>query len=123
MEFLTTQNEFDVSDAGVPTLDGAVVTITGFEIEEKENGVQHSLTFEVEGLSFPITKGYWFDHVNPKARQAGRGQLKRIAKVATGATTYTSTSLLGKKVVADVKENDAGFAEISKIREYTNGAV
>lgn len=118
MEFLSTQNEFDVSDAGVPTLTDAVITITGFEQEEKENGVQHVLTFEAEGLSFPITKGYWYSHTNPKAASAGRGQLKRIAKAATGQTSYNSTSLVGRKVLGNISENDGGFAEVSKIREY-----
>ena len=116
-EFLSTEQEFDVSDAGVPTLVDATVTITGFEVEEKENGVQHVLTFAAEGLSFPVTKGYWYSHTNPKAASAGRGQLKRIARAATGSTAYSASSLVGRQILANVGENDGGFAEISKIRE------
>lgn len=114
-EFMTAQDEFDVSDAGVPTLRGATATITDFEVVEKDNGVLHELTFEVEGLSFPITKGYWFEHTNPKAVNAGRGQLKRIARAATGRTTYNRTSLIGGRVTVDVGEDEQGFARISRI--------
>lgn len=111
---LSTQDEFDVSDAGVPTLNDVTAVITAFDIVEKETGVQHEVTFEVEGLSFPITKGYWFTHDNPRAQQAGRGQLKRIAKAATGRTTYSATSLVGTQLRVSVKEGDSGFAEISR---------
>ena len=114
-ELLNTQDEFDVSDAGVPSLKGAVATITEFEVVEKDNGTLHELTFQIAGLNFPITKGYWFQHENPKAVQAGRGQLKRIAKAATGRTTYTRTSLVGRQVLVDVREDDAGFAQISRV--------
>lgn len=115
-DFLSTEEEFDLSDAGVPTIKGAVTTITGAESQEKQNGTQHSLTFEVEGLSFPITKGYWIRHTNPKAQNAGRGQLKRIAKSATGATTYTLGALVGQRLKADVGEDGNGFAEISNFQ-------
>lgn len=114
-EFLTAQDEFDVSDAGVPSLKGAVATITEFNVVEKETGTLHELTFNVDGLGFPITKGYWYTHSNPKAVQAGRGQLKRIAKAATGRTTYSSTSLIGKQIAVDVGEDDSGFAQIRRI--------
>lgn len=114
-EFLGTQDEFDVSDAGVPTLKGAVATITEFDVVEKENGTLHEVTFAVNGLGFPITKGYWFQHENPKAVQAGRGQLKRIAKAATGRTTYNRTSLIGKTILVDVSEDDSGFAQIKRV--------
>jgi hypothetical protein len=114
-EFLGAQDEFDVSDAGIQPLKGALATITDFNVVEKDNGVLHEVTFAVQGLGFPITKGYWFTHENPKAVQAGRGQLKRIAKAATGRTTYTRTSLLGKTLMVDVNEDDAGFAQIRRI--------
>lgn len=116
-ELLSTSEEFDVSDAGVPTLKGVEVRIADFEVQEKQNGVQHTLTFEVEGLSFPIVKGYWFSHTNPKAANAGRGQLKRIALAAIGSAAYNSTNLIDTRVVADVGENADGFAEISKFRK------
>jgi hypothetical protein len=114
-ELMTAADEFDVSDAGVPTLKGVTATITEFNVVEKDNGTLHELTFQIAELGFPITKGYWFQHSNPRAVQAGRGQLKRIAKAATGRTTYNSTSLVGRTVLVDVAEDDAGFAKISKI--------
>jgi len=114
-ELMTAADEFDVSDAGVPTLKGVAATITEFNVVEKDTGTLHELTFQIEGLGFPITKGYWYQHDNPRAVQAGRGQLKRIAKAATGRTTYNSTSLVGRVVLVDVSEDDAGFAKIAKI--------
>lgn len=122
-EFLGAQDEFDVSDAGVPTLKAAPATITEFEVVEKDSGVLHEVTFDVQGLSFPITKGYWFTHTNPKAVQAGRGQLKRIAKAATGRTTYTRTSLIGQQVLVDVSEDDSGFAQIKRIAAMNGSAA
>lgn len=118
-ELMTAQDEFDVSDAGVPTLKGARATITEFDVVEKDNGTLHELTFAIDGLSFPITKGYWYQHTNPKAVQAGRGQLKRIAKAATGRPTYNRTSLVGAVVLVDVSEDDAGFAQIKKVAAAT----
>jgi len=115
-EFLGAQDEFDVSDAGVQTLKAARATITEFNVVQKDNGTLHEVTFSVENLGFPITKGYWFEHENPKAVQAGRGQLKRIAKAATGRTAYTRTSLVGKTILVDVDEDDAGFARIKGIK-------
>ena len=117
-ELLSAQDEFDVSDAGTPTLTGVVATITDFSVSEKENGVQHEVEFTVEGLGFPIRRGYWFTHSNPKAQGAGRGQLKRIAMSALGTPAYNSTNLIGTKLVVDVGENDSGFAEVKKIRKY-----
>jgi len=113
-DVLNTADEFDVSDAGVQTLKGAVATIIDFEVVEKGNGVSHELTFDVEGLGFLVTKGYWFEHENPKAVQAGRGQLKRIAKAAIGRTSYSASSLIGARLLVDVAENDNGFAEIKR---------
>lgn len=122
-DLLNAQDEFDVTDAGVPSLKGARATITGFDVVEKDNGTLHEITFDVQGLNFPITKGYWFQHENPKAVQAGRGQLKRIAKAATGRTTYTATSLIGQTVLVDVNEDDAGFAQLRKIAPATPAVV
>jgi hypothetical protein len=119
-ELMTAQDEFDVSDAGVPTLKGAVATITEFNVVEKDSGTLHELTFAVEGLGFPITKGYWFEHDNPKAVQAGRGQLKRISKAATGRTTYNRTSLIGARILVDVSEDDSGFAQIKRVSPVTD---
>jgi hypothetical protein len=115
-DMLSTQDEFDVSDAGVPNIAGAVATITAFEQVEKENGTLHELTFEIAGLSFPITKGFWYTHSNPKAQNAGRSTLKRIAKAASGNTAYNSTSLLNTQVVVDVSEDESGFAQLKKFR-------
>lgn len=114
-ELMTAADEFDVSDAGVPTLKGVTATITEFNVVEKDNGTLHEVTFQIAELGFPITKGYWFQHTNPRAVQAGRGQLKRIAKAATGRTSYNSTSLVGRQVLVDVSEDDSGFAKIAKI--------
>lgn len=117
-ELMTAQDEFDVSDAGVPTLKGVIATITQFNIVKRnDTDVLHELTFEIPQLGFPITKGYWFQHSNPKAVQAGRGQLKRIARAATGRTTYNSTSLVGQRVLVDVQEDDSGFAQIKRVTE------
>lgn len=122
-ELLNASEEFDVSDAGVPTLKAALATITDFNVVEKDTGTLHELTFEIPQLGFPITKGYWFQHENPRAVQAGRGQLKRIAKAATGRTTYSSTSLIGRQVLVDVKEDDSGFAQISRVAPAAEQSV
>lgn len=113
---MNAQDEFDLSDAGIQPLDGAVATITDYDVVEKDNGdIAHEVTFSIEGLNFPVTKSYWYKHSNPKAVQAGRGQLKRIAKAAIGQTAYSRTSLIGAKVLLNVKEDDSGFAQLSKI--------
>lgn len=113
---MPSSDEFDVSDAGIPELKGALATITDFEVIEKNGNVAHELTFEVEGLGFPITKQYWWEYPNnQRAVQAGRGQLKRIAKAATGTTKYNRTSLIGKRIKVDVGEDNSGFAAIKKI--------
>jgi len=122
-ELMNAQDEFDVSDAGVPSLKAARATITEFNVVEKQNGVLHELTFAIDGLGFPITKGYWYTHTNPKAAQAGRGTLKRIAKAATGRDTYSSTSLVGQTVLVDVGEDDSGFATIRRIAPASVEAV
>jgi len=115
-------DEFDVTDAGVPTLTGALATITDFEVVEKNGNVAHELTFEVEGLGFPLTKQYWWEYpANARAVQAGRGQLKRIAKAATGSTKYSRTSLIGKRVKLDVGEDNSGFVQIKKIAAVNGG--
>lgn len=119
-EMFSSQEEFDVSDAGVPTLENVPALISEFEVVEKDKGVSHEVTFEIEGLGFPVTKGYWFEHDNPKAQQAGRGQLKRIAKAATGRTTYTASSLKGQRVLISVREDDSGFAQITRISPVEN---
>lgn len=116
-EVYNVSDELDFSDAGVPTLKGATVTIVGAEREEKDNGTQLALTFEVDGLSFPITKGYWIRHSNPKAQNAGRGQLKRISTSALGTPTLPSESaLVGAELRADVGEDANGFAEIKNFQ-------
>lgn len=116
------EDEFDVSDAGVPTLNEVLATITDFEVEEKENGVQHAITFEVEGLAFPVTRGYWSTHTNPKAAAAGRRQLKAIARAALGRTTYSRQALVGARLIVSVKENDTGFAEVSRFKAINGQA-
>lgn len=113
-ELMNAQDEFDVSDAGVPTIKGTPATITEFEQVEKDNGTLHNLTFDIPALGFPVTKGYWIKHVNPKAVQAGRGTLKRIALAATGRATYSRTSLVGQPLLVDVAEDKSGFATVSR---------
>lgn len=113
-EMLNSADEFDVSDAGLPTLEGAVAQIAEFEVEEKENGTQHVITFNVEGVDYPVTVGYWFTHSNNKAAQAGKGTLKRIARAAIGQTTYSRTSLIGAKLLVNLREDDSGFPRLSR---------
>lgn len=107
--------EFDFSGDGLPEGDH-VATITDFAVDEKDNGTQHVLTFEAPTLPFPVPVGYWVEHTNPKASNAGRSQLKRIAQAALGQPKYTAATIKGAKVLIHVKESDEGFARVSKFR-------
>jgi hypothetical protein len=121
-EVFSSEEEFDVSEASsIPQLEGAVLTITDFSVVEKdEDRTLHQLTFETEGMPFPITKGYWFKHPNEKAQSIGRAELKKIALAATGSARYTSTSLVGTQIVGNVNEDANGFPQVKRVKKVTN---
>lgn len=108
----TTEEEFDFSGDGI-TKGNYELTITDAEVVEKDNGKLLNVTFESPSLNFPITKGYWVEHSNPKAASAGRGQLKRIYGAALGQPKGAPAALKGRKVQATVGEDAQGFATIS----------
>ena len=107
--------EFDFSGDGLPEGDH-VATITDFAVEEKDKGTQHVLTYESATLPFPIPVGYWVEHENPKAAQVGRSNLKKVALAALGQPKYTSATIKGAKLLIHVKEDNDGFARVSKFR-------
>lgn len=111
----TQDEEFDFSGDGLPSGEKEF-TITNLEVDQKDNGVQHVLTFENSDVGFPIPVGYWVEHTNPKAARAGRGNLKRIAQAALGQPKYTKASIEGTKVMATLREDDQGFARIEKFK-------
>jgi hypothetical protein len=117
-ETIGVEEEFDLSDAGVQTR-RVIATITGFDVEEKDNGVQHVVTFEVENdeeIQYPITVRNWFSHSNEKAQQIGRGNLKQISQAALGTPKYNQTNLLGRQVDAQVYDNE-GFVGLRRFRK------
>lgn len=113
--------EIDLSGEGTPS--GRFnFTITDFNVSEKATGVQHVLTFEADEVGFPLSIGYWYTHGNEIAQRAGRGNLKRIAKSATGQPKYnsrTGSPLIGAVVSAVVFEDDDGFARLKQFRPAT----
>ncbi len=111
----TDEEAFDFSGDGIKGGD-LVLTITDFAVEKKDNGTQHVMTFEGEGLPFPVKVNYWTEHTNPKAAQVGRGNLKKIATAALGQPKYTPATIKGTKVLAKVGEDDNGYARISNFR-------
>lgn len=123
-EVFSSQEEFDVSDASsIPQLENAVLTITDFAVVDKDDErTMHQLTFEADGLPFPITKGYWFKHPNEKAQSIGRAELKKIALAATGSARYTSSSLVGTQIVGSVTEDAGGFPQVRRVKRV-NGNV
>jgi hypothetical protein len=112
----TEQEGYDFSGDGI-TKGQYELTITDAEDEEKQTPTgpakQLTITFESTALNFPITKGYWVEHSNPKAVNAGRGQLKRIFIAALGQPKGSAAALKGAKVSATVGEDAQGFAVIS----------
>ena len=106
------EETFDFSGDGI-TKGEYDFTITALEIEDKDNGTQHKLTYESPNAPFPITVGYWVSHTNEKAAQVGRGNLKRIATAALGQPKYTKATIEGAKVRATLSEDKDGFARIT----------
>lgn len=115
------EEEIDLSGEGTPS--GRFnFTITDFNVSEKQTGVQHVLTFEADEVGFPLSIGYWYTHGNPVAQRAGRGNLKRIAKSATGQPKYnsrTGSPIVGSVVSAVIFEDDDGFARLKQFRPAT----
>lgn len=112
----TEEETFDFSGDGIKEGD-YVLTITDAVSEEKDNGTQHKLTFEGEGLPFPVPVNYWTQHNNPRAQNAGRGNLKKIATAALGQPKYTLATIKGTKVLARVGEDKEGFVRVTNFRK------
>jgi hypothetical protein len=112
----TEQEGYDFSGDGITKAEYEF-TITDAEEQEKStptgDAKQVMVTFESPALNFPISKGYWVEHSNPRAVNAGRGQLKRIFIAALGQPKGTVGALKGAKVLATAQEDAQGFAVIS----------
>lgn len=117
-DVFSAQEEFDVSDASsLPVLNDVLLTITDFEVVEKEEGkTAHRITFESSELPFPVRKNYWFQHPNQQAQSIGRAELKKIALAATGSARYNTTSLLNQQIIGSVSEDAAGFPQVKRVK-------
>lgn len=108
---------FDFSEDGLKTQD-AVLTVTEFVVETKDNGIQHKLVLDTGGVvGYPINYTGWVKHTNPKAQEIGRGSLKRFATAALGQPKYNAENIVGARILAEIYEDDSGFAKIRKLRE------
>jgi hypothetical protein len=106
---------YDFSDAGLQESEEEFV-VTEFTVAEKDNGTQHLLKLETEAIPYPIYLNAWVKHTNPKAAQVGRSILKRFALAALGQPGYNQNTIVGARVLATVKEDENGFARVSKFK-------
>lgn len=108
---------FDFTEDGLKTQD-VVLTVVEFVAEQKDNGILHKITLDTNGaVGYPIIYTGWVKHTNQKAQEIGRSSLKRFANAALGQPKYTPESIKGARVLAEMYEDDSGFAKIRKLRE------
>jgi hypothetical protein len=116
-EIFGVDDELDLSDAGIVAA-RFDFDITDVALEATENGKSLRITFEnKEAVDFPIKMGLWLQHSSEKAQQIGRGQIKRLGKVALGEEKFAPSALVGCSVSAVLYENEDGFANVKNFRK------
>lgn len=131
-ETLSSTDELDLSGDSAVEIVTAVWQITEVEAEETESdngaGSRIRLTFESEDFPFPINMRFFTEYTpadpnkNTDWVKRQRGQLKNVAKAATGepklVTNPDSESyIVGKYVTATTKDGGDGFPVLSKFKK------
>jgi hypothetical protein len=114
-------DEFDFSNDGIEAKD-VIAVVVGFEVEEKENGTRHVISFGGDDLPFEVKVKEWVKHSNPVAQQIGRANLKKLARGLTGEPRYNPATIIGLKTKARFGEDKQGFAKLSNFRLVEDSA-
>lgn len=129
---LSADDELDLSGDSAVEVVTAQWQITEAEIEETESdngsGKRVNLTFESEDFPFPLTMRFFTEYTpsdpnkNTDWVKRQRGQLKNIAKAATGEpklvlNSETEGYIVGKVVTATTKDGGDGFPVLGKFKK------
>ena len=129
---LAATDELDLSGDSAVEVVEAVWQITEAEAEETESengsGKRVNLTFESENFPFPITMRFFTEYspADPNKNtdwvKRQRGQLKNVAKAATGEPVLSLNSdspnyIVGKTVKATTKDGGDGFPVLGKFKK------
>ena len=114
---LPPDNELDFSGDGFET-PRVNWLITEAEIVETEGGkkqVACEFEAEVNGVVYTVKQREWIAHPTAQAQAIGRGNMKRLAKAATGEPKLLSLDALkGRYVSAEGYEDKQGFRKIGR---------
>lgn len=131
-ETLTAGDELDLSGDSAVEVITTQWQITEAELEETESengsGKRVNLTFEAEDFPFPITMRFFTEYSptdsskNTDWVKRQRGQLKNVAKAATGEPKLVLTPgvdgyIVGKVVTATTKDGGDGFPVLGKFKK------
>lgn len=129
---LSSEDELDLSGDSAVEIVTAVFQITEAEIVESESdngaGKYVKLTFESEDFPFPLNMRFFTEYTpsdpnkNMDWVKRQRGQLKNIAKAATGEPKLILNSeqegyIVGRSVTATTKDGGDGFPVLSKFKK------
>lgn len=121
------ETEFDFGGDSEVESKELIWNITEFEVKTTESdsgqGVMHVITFENDEWPYPIRIRRFVSYSptdeskNTDWVKRARGTLKKIAKAATGAASYSTDPnsakyLVGKQVKATTGEDGDGFATL-----------
>lgn len=131
---LSSEDELDLSGDSAVEVVTAVWQITEVEKEETESengsGKRVNLTFESEDFPFPLTMRFFTEYTpadpskNTDWVKRQRGQLKNIAKAATGEPKLITNAdsegyIVGKYVTATTKDGGDGFPVLGKFKKVS----
>jgi hypothetical protein len=129
---LSAEDEIDLSGDSAVEIVTAVWQITAAEVigseSEKGTGSYVQLTFESQDFPFPLNMRFFTEYTssdpskNTDWVKRQRGQLKNIAKAATGEAKLVLNSdaegyIVGKTVTATTKDGGDGFPQLGKFKK------
>lgn len=132
VDTLSSDDELDLSGDSAVEIVETVWQITEADVEETESdngsGKRVNLTFEAEDFPFPLTMRFFTEYTpsdpdkNTNWVKRQRGQLKNVAKAATGEPRLVLNSeaegyIVGKFVRATTKDGGDGFPVLSKFKK------
>lgn len=129
-ELLDAEDELDLSADSAVDIVTATFTIESVEKEEKSSdngsGTQYALTFTSDDFPYPITMRFFTAYESATGKNTDwvkrqRGQLKNIARAATGEPVVSTNPdspnyLVGKQVVATTRDGGEGFAVLGRFK-------
>lgn len=130
-EVLSASDELDLSGDSAVEIREAVFTISEAEQEQTDSengqGTRVNLVFTSDDFPYPITMRFFISYTPTDSSKdtswvnRQRGQLKNIAKAATGEPRLSlnpdsPTYIVGKQVKATTRDGGDGFAVLSKFR-------